>query len=304
MIRAADVEFQNELKQILQSEPSGVLERLASALVGRLAGVTIAVARSGFQHGGDAGPAGRQGRRFRIETKRYADDTPLSDRELLGEIDHALRRDPELECWILVATRPVSEQVEESLHGKALSAGLPVIVIDWKSEGISLLAALCCSAPDLVDAVVSSEAAELARSLEPAARDTFEALRRDLQAWCIGYESLRSASHLYHHRIWSTPRTAIAELGQNAAVGAIENRLVRRPAHDGLDAWWNCPATGVKPAAIVGFDGVGKTWVVVDWLNGRSNDLPVVIVIPASAVAAGGSGSRQTVKLLRDHRCS
>ena len=42
MIRVADLEFQNRLKQILQNEPSDVLERL-SANHGRQAGDRLAV---------------------------------------------------------------------------------------------------------------------------------------------------------------------------------------------------------------------------------------------------------------------
>jgi hypothetical protein len=71
---------------------------LVAALIGRLLGLGVFVATTGFQHGGDAGTAGRQGRYLRIECKRYADTTALSDRELLGEVDQALDRDPALEA--------------------------------------------------------------------------------------------------------------------------------------------------------------------------------------------------------------
>lgn len=79
-----------DLRARLQSLTPGEFEKVAAALISELLDVRIAVAKSGFQHGGDAGPAGRRGRRFRIETKRYADSTSLSDRELLGEVDDAL----------------------------------------------------------------------------------------------------------------------------------------------------------------------------------------------------------------------
>ncbi|WP_287103680.1 hypothetical protein, partial [Brevundimonas sp.] len=77
------------LKTILQGVTPKAFEEVAAALISELLDVGIAMAKSGFQHGGDAGSAGRQGRRFRIETKRYADGTDISNRELLGEIDHA-----------------------------------------------------------------------------------------------------------------------------------------------------------------------------------------------------------------------
>jgi hypothetical protein len=127
-----------KLKILLQDQtPPSVFENLVAALTGRLLGLTIGVARSGFQHGGDAGSSGRQGRRLRIECKRYADNTALSDRELLGEIDHAISADPGLEIWVLAATREVPEQLEKDLDQKGLGNGIPIIVVDWKPVGVS-----------------------------------------------------------------------------------------------------------------------------------------------------------------------
>lgn len=94
-------QYHERLKQELQQggQPSN-LENLAAALLSRLLDVPIVVAKSGFQHGGDAGTAGQQGRRLRIECKKYSDTTSLNDRELLGEIDQALERDQALEAWL------------------------------------------------------------------------------------------------------------------------------------------------------------------------------------------------------------
>lgn len=57
---------------------------------------------------------------MRIECKKYNDTTPLSDRELRGEIDHALAGDPALEAWVLVATREVSEKIHAELNDSEL----------------------------------------------------------------------------------------------------------------------------------------------------------------------------------------
>src|SRR5690348_6188833 len=101
---------QEKLKLELQAQDrAAALEELAAALISRLLSIPVVVAKSGFQHGGDAGTVGQQGRRLRLECKKYGDNTSLSDRELLGEIDHALARDEALEAWFLIATRSVSE---------------------------------------------------------------------------------------------------------------------------------------------------------------------------------------------------
>ena len=98
----------------------------------------IAVAKSGFQYGGDAGTAGQQGRRLRLECKKYSDTSYLNDRELLGEIDQALERDQALEAWILVATRTVSEQLWHSLVQKGERIGVPIVIIDWTNHEIGV----------------------------------------------------------------------------------------------------------------------------------------------------------------------
>ena len=97
MIQISDINNQDALRNVLQKEKdASKLEYLAAALIGRLIGVVVSVSKAGFQHGADAGSAGRQGRHLRVECKKYADSSKLSDRELQGEIDDALRFDPAL----------------------------------------------------------------------------------------------------------------------------------------------------------------------------------------------------------------
>jgi hypothetical protein len=192
------------LKAALQDETHAVrFEQLVAALIGRLLSVGVAVAKSGFQHGGDAGTAGRQGRHLRIECKKYADTTTLSDRELLGEVDHALDRDPALEAWILAATREVPEQLEQMLQQKALRIGVPIVTVDWKSDGVAALAALCAFGADLVQVLFSAEAAGHAEALQALAIDAIERLRRDFQERTLGFESLRTLSHGQLEKIWT-----------------------------------------------------------------------------------------------------
>ena len=271
------------LKKHLQQATSSQLENLAAGLIGSLLDLPIAVATSGFQHGADAGPAGQQGRRFRLECKAYSDLTSLSERELLGEIDQAILRDESLEAWLLVATRTVSEQLRQSLHQKGDGCGVPVVIIDWVEDGIGPLAALCAVDADLVAANLSPEAGMVATALQAVSHDTTQRLRRDLQSWCLGFESVRSRSHEHLTRIWTSPREANAAFGQDVAGGAQENRVRRSAVHHALSDWWHRPPNADAPAAVVGLDGVGKTWATLDWLLDTRTQQPVVLAIPASA---------------------
>jgi hypothetical protein len=161
-----DLEKLEQLKTLLsEKNAESKVERLAAALIGRLLGISISVAGSGFQHGGDAGTAGRQGRHLRVECKKYKDTTELDERELLGEIDQAHMRDPALEAWILVATKRVKEQIQEALHKHSEALGITVVVIDWRDAVLGDLAALCCPSPELVTDIFSREAGALAEAL-------------------------------------------------------------------------------------------------------------------------------------------
>lgn len=296
-LKPSDLVHQRELKLVLQAEKGGhKLEALATALVGRLVDISLHLARSGFQHGGDAGTAGQEGRRLRLEAKKYADTTPLSDRELLGEIDHALARDERLEAWILVATRGVPEQLAQDLVQKGERIGVPVIILDWSDTDLAPLAALCAGHSDLVDLHISKKAADSARALQPAAYDAIETLKRDLQVWSLGFETMRVRSHRKLHDIWHSPRTSTAELGQDAAGGAQPNKITREKVHLELDGWWRGAARGDAPAAVIGYDGVGKTWSALDWLKDRQADQPIVLIVPSSALAPSVGISESGVK--------
>ena len=285
LFSSMDLDSQNKLKHELQKDlDASKLECLASALLSRLLDVPIATAGSGYQYGADAGPAGQQGRRFRLECKKYRDNSHLNERELLGEIDQALARDNALEAWLLVATRNVPEQMHQSLTQHGEQNGIPVVIIDWIDDDIAPLAALCASAPDLVEAEFTSEAGAAARALQSTSRDMIERLQRNLESWCLGFESLRKRSHEKLDNIWNYPRESNSALGQNAAGGAQKNRVKRQAIQQALDEWWHELAQRDAPAAVIGREGTGKTWATLDWLIDNKADQPIVLIVPSSAV--------------------
>jgi hypothetical protein len=289
-------EIHAKLRIVLQQEPNaGKLEKLAAALLGRLLQVPIFVASSGFQHGGDAGPAGRQQRRFRIEAKKYADSTKLDSRQLLGEIDHALARDECLEAWILVATRTVPEQLAHDLLRKGEQVGVPVVILGWQENSAATLAALCAWAPDLVGAIHSAEAETLARQLV-GLEAAVEELRRELQPWRLGFEGMRRSSIERLEKVWASPRASNACFGQNAAGGAVDRKIPRVRVRGALDSWWQERAAADAPAVVVGWDGVGKTWATLEWLVHRKDEQPIVLIVSSSAVASLSAISVSSLK--------
>jgi hypothetical protein len=275
------------------------LEQLAAALFERLLDVRVAIAKSGFQHGGDAGTAGRAGRRLRIECKRYSDSTPLSDRELQGEIDDAKRRTPGLEAWVLVATREVSENTQETLNLKGREVGIPVVIVDWAESTTRPpdLAALCAGAPDLVETHLGTRAATAARALKQLSAPTLERMRRELQPWHIGFLQLQKLANIRLLQTWTNDVESRAAFGQNAAGGASRDLIERKAVSAQLSQWW--AEAGTRPAVVYGAEGVGKTWAALQWVMTNLGVLPITLVLPASAFAGvRGSSSTSVMDLL------
>lgn len=287
----------DRLKNILQLDiKAGEFEKLTAALVSDMTGVGIAVAASGFQHGGDAGPAGREGRRFRIETKRYSDTTSLSNRELLGEVDHAIARDKALEGWFLVATREVTEQLELELLEKSEKTGIPIVVVDWKADGFPALAALCTTSPETVRKFAGNEASNLAQALKLEGESALERLRRELAAWHLGFDSVRTASHDHLERLWKDSRVALGAFGQNTASGQYKTTVPRLAISKALDSWWSTASPIGSPALVLGHEGAGKTWATIEWLATARDSLPIVLAVPSSAFTDSGGVTPSFIK--------
>ena len=285
------------LKRELQNrQNSSQFEQLAAALLGRLVDVPIPTAKSGFQYGADAGPAGQQGRRFRVECKQYRDTTRLVERELLGEIEQALARDRALEAWVLVTTRRVPEQIWQSLNQHGEQRGVPIVIIDWSDHENPPLAALCASDPDLVEKAWSSEAGAAACALQSVSADAINRLKRQLASWSLGFESLRHRSHDKLNKIWNSPRESNSALGQDIAGGSRHKKIKRKTVHIALNDWWRGRAQCDAPAAIIGREGTGKTWATLNWLIDNKAEQPVVLMVPSSAVSPTLDFSESNVK--------
>lgn len=301
MTRATETKLR-ELKAALLKIKPRKLEELSAALLGNLLGVPVALARTGFQYGGDAGTAGRQDRFLRLEVKRYANKTRLDARELLGEFEQAIQADEALEAWILVSTRDASEQIERFLFARARSSGVPVVIIDWKDHSKPALAVLCSTAPELVTQFAGEVAGEIAKRLNRPLTQAAGELRRDFLTWVIGYTSISDAAKQHFRRVWRTPEASLASLGQDAS-GGSEGRphIVRTSVSDDLDRWWKTARTPA-PAIVLGREGTGKTWSVLDWLNTKIEQLPITLLLPASAFCAMRDPTASEVEEIIAHR--
>ena len=104
---------------------------------------------------------------------------------------------------------------------------MPIIIIDWKGDGLSRLAPLCAFAPDIVGEF-SSEAGVLANALQPSCGTAVDRLGNERRDWSLGFETLRTLSHERLKKIWTSPPSSKATLNQNAAGGAPSSKRIPR----------------------------------------------------------------------------
>lgn len=273
----------NSLRDQLRQGSPKKLEQLGVELLSAFMEQPFYIARGGFQHGADGGTAGMNDRHMRVECKRYADTTPIDDRELRGEIDDALIRNPALETWILVATRPVDETTREKLLLKSEEVGIPIVVFDWTCTNGDMpdLAALCAYSPSIVQAIYGNESGELAHALASTASDRWALMRESLNLACIGLPSIKRAADQNIETIWTSESEAKSQFAQNIAIGACNSRIERSAISNKFEAWFEQPVK--EPAVVIGDEGVGKTWAVIQWVKQKLGDLPITLLIPSSA---------------------
>ena len=277
-----------ELRSIISDASPPDLERLAQVALGSLLGVPFRRARAGDQRGGDGGVSGINGRNLVFEARRYGPNSKLDERGIRGEIDQAAGRHPDLEAWILVTTREVPQQLQDAMDETALGRGIGAISIDWLRCPLPKLAILAASCPDYFVAEFGQQHSALLEQIAelPGYAPTLESIERECQSWSIGYDAIRDASHRRVREIWGSRRRAQAKFHQNVAGGEETAQHVRRSdSFNRLDDWFEGSDEGAV-GALLGRDGVGKTWAALDWLH-RLDRLPIVVLAPSSALGRG-----------------
>ena len=267
-------QFSAFLKSLNASGPEGFEGLIAKALE-KLTGQTFHLAKSGSQRGRDISSNSLRGNVIAVECKRYASTTELNLRDLKGGLQEAEESIPDLDVWVLVTSRDVVSQVDESLRSQANEAGILYFSIS-DNEGISILDLLCANAIDVVlrYSARPEERSEIKRYLEDiAGADAFSIeigkLRDQFVSPLIGYESWKLDQNQKLINCLKSASVSRSEFGQSIHV-SDNARLVRREeAYQRLDEWmeqWHENDTP-SPMFVVGEEGDGKTWCTVSWLS-------------------------------------
>lgn len=255
---------------------------------------------SGRQDGRDMSTAGWGHNWIAVEAKRYGKNTPLNQRELLGEFLQLSRRISGLDLWIVVSSTPAAEQLVTEINEATAAAGVECLILD-PAPGGGLLLPFVLKFPDLLEAhfraakikvdkqKLAVECAEVEH--QPSHASNSEILARKLRD-LIGYFGERKSARGWLEKQVADYAQSLRAFNQkldvrdNKGAGTVR----RQSVHDALDGWitnWS-PA---KPAFIVsGDEGVGKTWVCVDWLlerQAKDEDFPLCAIVTSNLVESG-----------------
>lgn len=283
------------------------LEGLAALLLQQATSQEFRLSSAGRQSGRDAATEAGHGNNIKIEIKHYRQTTSLNQRELIAEINEAAESDPDLDIWVLAASRAVSEQIASSLEKQAERLGVDIVILDYGVDGLPRVAVLMAAYSDVTIAWADKcefqyDSSQIRGALRAiASAPDFEGAKKRVLAKLgsiVGYESARRRTHARLLETLADERDAKSSFRQSLAIRAADAQVIRRAAPIAeLDRWWNSPGVPM-PALVLGEEGTGKTWATFDWLLGRLGKGDMPLVLPFVVVAENLSGPDPLERLL------
>lgn len=251
---------------------SGFEGFMAKAL-SELTGQAFYTVKSTHQDGSDVRSAPHNFFKVGLEGKLYGSSTRLSRDALLHKITDASGASTPVDLWLLATTRPVDASDREKLYAHGESCGIGVLVLDWPNDDeldqLCDLAVICASATNTCK-IFLKPTRPLTEALNLIRQDSnFESMRLRLLAQLTradtGYESARRASKFWMEQAQASLANAKSRLGGHHNLGESEYGVIPRDTINAqLDAWYT---GGQGVAALLGDEGMGKSWAALDWYN-------------------------------------
>ncbi|MNM23497.1 hypothetical protein D3C76_140210 [compost metagenome] len=278
---------------LLALDPSGPqgFEGLLGIVLGELTGQSFRLAKSGTQRGRDGDSAFDGGATY-FEGKRYKEG--LQKNDVSAKLFDVANDDTgQVDLWILGATCEVASQTVEDARTFAANYGFGIAVLDWLNNDLgSLLIAVVAAAskskeliaqalkdkPEAVLVVPAVDAIDyFGRHVDFASR--LGVLRKAL-ADDVGLGHAKTLSEAWLNRIFSSKARARAEFGQPLCpLDPTGSRVLDRPERAVLtEAFSGAPQNRIY--AIVGEEGVGKSWLAIQGWS-RSLTKSLFVLCPA-----------------------
>ncbi len=281
--------------------PSGWqgFEGLAMTLLREATGQPLFLAGSGLQGGLDAATRRRHSIQIAVECKRYGQTRTLDARELRTEIDTACNNNPELDCWILVASREITTQQDEALSAVCDERGVAYLSLgSARAVNVGYFDALCAThetsavlyLEDIGHAALVPAFQRVASEIKarPQYESVCKALTEALRQANIGFGSFatRLNARLIEDIIDRVTckrrfRCALTPVALHTPIIPVRRDAILQEIEDA----WDASAAEEQPSAllVLGDEGTGKSWVVTQWLRdlAKTADAPAIFCIPA-----------------------
>jgi hypothetical protein len=288
------------LRKLDPSGPDG-FEGMIAQLLEALTGRRFLLAKSGYQAGRDMSTGLLGANRIAVECKRYLDETPLNERELLGELVQVSYDIPQLDLWVVVATRKVGDKLQDLVSEGARARGFEALIVDTETDvgnSLSSLAILCAHAPEIVVSFIQRNLPDVdieklkdalgSISSQQGYPKRLDELKGNLSSPTIGFENLRHNQNRLLLTRFQSASESRAAFGQVLNISDQDVRLIERlNAWKNIDEWLNSWKNNRSFLAILGEEGDGKTWGTASYLlrKLRSDDkFPLVLFITSKNI--------------------
>ena len=294
---SADVrtELHDSLRRWEPAAGSTGFEGLVAQALARITGYTFRLARSGSQFGRDAATPNAH---FAIamEAKRYNDSVPLQ--ELVGKSTLASFDLAEgIDLWVLAATVEIGEQTERKLEAILDREGISLLTLDWTDAGLPPLAVLLAAVRiEVVNWATShldsAQLATLSTGLNDVAADPafdahLAALKGKLSPSLLGLDAFRQKGGEWFESTFGSRRFAQRQFSQLLA--PLESPALNADRHKVHSAITDAVQAAISDedgdalVAVLGGEGSGKTWAVVNWW--LASDPRPILMLSAGRIA-------------------
>jgi hypothetical protein len=293
----------------LKATGEGGLEGLVRRLLSAHFNLSLRPSSAGSQAGQDMG-----GGTIAVEVKRY-DKSPLNVRELAGELSIAKGASETLGLWVLVSTQALPQQRAVEIERSAGQLRVVPAIVDWSPVDCPQPLVLIARYRD----VARHWFLEHAPASWGAVNDAIKAMRRPGVPFdrVSGELDLLASGLALAGKLEETLRravdTALGDATGKASKTIFGQRIdFRDPDANAIiraevlarleDEFGKAARNSVRVLGVLGFEGVGKTWAVVDFVTRLRPRRPLLFfssALMAEAELGGWSPSRLVREALR-----
>ena len=251
-----------KLKELIQSldklheerkngEP---FEELAAELLGALLDNRFKIEQSGYQPIGDAI---NEERTIVLQTKNYSDETPLDRKVILGDIQEADLELPNLQTYVLAASRTINSRLRNRLGEIEDKTGLDIVVLEL-SDKLSDLGALCVTFWENIHHLFDPS------DIDQQFWAWVEITRNDLKTqekMKVIQNKLDGGIQTQKHVQKDIQEYLLERFSRDEGFNPINlsEAIDRKSLESKISDWWNTPDAPI--CCLEGEEGHGKTWL-------------------------------------------